>query len=187
MNQTAIVPGSLAALAKQDNTSIAESFLNADVVVIVDVSGSMNTPDARDNKRRYDVACQELARLQRELPGKIAVVAFSDHAEFAPGGVPPYIGAGTNLAGALQFVKVADGLVKFIVISDGQPDNEQKTLAVARQFQSKIHTIYVGPEDDLAGGRRFLEKLAAVSGGQFTTSDRAHELAAKVERLLLTT
>ena len=34
----------------------------------------------------------------------------------------PYIGAGTNLAGALQFVKVADGLVKFIVISDGQPD-----------------------------------------------------------------
>lgn len=186
MNQTAIVSGSLASLARQNNTSIAESFLNADVIVIVDVSGSMNQSDARNGQRRYDVACQELARLQRELPGKIAVVAFSDHAEFAPGGVPPYSGAGTNLAGALQFVKVADGLVKFVVISDGIPDDEERALATARQFQSKIHTIYVGPEDDFGGGRRFLEKLAATSGGQFTTSDRAHELADKTRRLLLT-
>jgi len=77
--------------------------------------------------------------------------------------------------------------MRFIVISDGQPDNEERALVVARRFASTIDVVYVGPEDDLAGGRRFLEKLAAVSGGQFTTSDRAHELAAKVERLLLTT
>lgn len=187
MNDRAIVPGSIADLAQQNNISIAESFMSADLIVIVDVSGSMNTSDARGRQRRYEVACQELNRLQREQPGKIAVVAFSDRAEFAPAGIPPYIGAGTNLAGALRFVQVADGLVKFVVISDGQSDNDEEALAVARQFKSKIHTIYVGPEDDLAGGRRFLEKLAAVSGGQFTTSDRAHELAAKVERLLLTT
>lgn len=182
---TQIVPGSLSDIATQSNTSIAESFLSADVIILVDVSGSMDSKDARDNQKRYDVACQELARLQGELPGKIAVVAFSDHAEFAPGGVPPYIGAETNLAGALQFVKAADGLVKFVVISDGMPDNEEKALAIARQFQSKIHTIYVGPEDDFGVGRRFLEKLAAASGGQFTTSDRAHELADKTRRLLL--
>lgn len=182
-----IVPGSLADLMRQNNTSIAESFLNVDVIVIVDVSGSMNTPDARGNQKRYEVACQELAKLQRDIPGKIAIVAFSDRAEFVPGGIPPYIGAGTNLAGALQFVKVADGLVKFIVISDGQPDDDTKALTIARQFKSKIDVVYVGPEDDFGGGRRFLEKLAAASGGQFTTSDRAHELADKVERLLLTT
>lgn len=183
---TSVVRGSLADIAKQYQSSIAESFLNADVIVIVDVSGSMNQSDARNGQRRYDVACQELARLQAELPGKIAVVAFSNWVEFVPGGVPPFVGLGTDLARALRFVKVADGVVKFIVISDGQPNDDEEALAIAQQFTSKINTIYVGPEDDFGGGRKFLEKLAAVSGGQSVTADRAHELADKVQLLLTT-
>lgn len=182
-----IVVGSIAALAEQSNTSIAESFLSADVIILVDVSGSMNARDSRNNQSRYDVACQELARLQRDLPGKVAVVAFSSTVQFAPGGVPPFEAGGTDLVAALRFVQVADGLMRFIVISDGEPQDKEKSLAIARQFKSRIDVIYVGPEDDYAGGRRFLEQLASSSGGQFVTADRAMELADKIETLLLTT
>ncbi len=182
---TQIVPGSLSDIATKSNTSIAESFMSADVIILVDVSGSMGARDAAAGQQRYSVACDELARLQRALPGKVAVVAFSDRAHFAPGGVPPFESGGTDLAGALRFVQVADGLVKFVVISDGQPNDERAALDVARQFKSRIDVVFVGPEDDYAGGQRFLERLTAASGGTFITSDRAHELATKVERLLL--
>lgn len=183
---TQIIPGSLSDVATQNNTSIAESFLSADVIILVDVSGSMDSKDARDNQKRYDIACQELAKLQQSLPGKIAVVAFSSDVMFCPGGVPVYEGGSTNLTKALQFVQVADGLVKFIVISDGQPDNDKTALVVAKRFKSKIDVVYVGPEEDFMGGCKFLEKLAAASGGQFVTTDRANELAEKVQTLLLT-
>lgn len=182
---TEIVPGSLGAIAARDNISVAESFLSADVIVIVDVSGSMATHDSRGGHSRYEVACEELRTLQARLPGKIAVVAFSGGFQFAPGGVPLFQGDTTNLAGALRFVQVADGTVEFFVISDGEPDSPADALAIAQRFESKISTIYVGPE----GGRGsdFLRQLAAASGGQHTTAARAVELAASIERLMLKT
>lgn len=182
---TQITVGSIADLAQKSSTSIAESFLSADVVIVVDTSGSMDARDSRGGRSRYEVALEELARLQKQLPGKIAVVNFSSTVEFVPGGVPVFLSGGTDLTRALEFVKVADGLVQFVVISDGQPNDERSALAVAGRFESKIDVVYVGPEDDLAGGRRFLERLANASGGRFVTADRARELANAVETLLL--
>jgi len=182
---TQITVGSIADLAQKSNTSIAESFLSADVIIIVDTSGSMSAQDSRGGRSRYEVALEELAQLQKQLPGKIAVVNFSNMVEFVPGGVPIFLNGGTDLTQALEFVKIADGLVQFIVISDGQPDDKRSALAVASRFQSKIDVVYIGPENDYAGGRRFLEQLAAASGGRFVTADRARELANAVETLLL--
>lgn len=180
---TQLVAGSIGAIAQRTGQSIAQTFLSVDIIAVVDVSGSMVRHDARDNQSRYDVACQELAALQNKHPGRVAVVAFSSGVQFCPGGVPIYEGDGTNLAGALRFVKVADGTVRFVVISDGEPDNAEDALAVARTFTSRIDTVYVGPE----GGRgaEFLRQLAAASGGQHavTTVDA---LCGQVERLLLT-
>lgn len=183
----AIVPGSLSAVAKREGQSLAESFLSADAVIIVDTSGSMCTTDSRGGKSRYDVALEELAQLQARMPGKLAVIAFSDSTIFVPGGQPPLLGSGTNLAGALKFAKVADveGM-RFVVISDGEPDSAQAALAVAATYQARIDTIFVGPESDWHGGQAFLQQLAAASGGQHMTADRVQELADKAERLLLT-
>jgi hypothetical protein len=44
--------------------------------------------------------------------------------------------------------------------------------------------VYVGPEDEREG-REFLARLAAANGGQAVTADRAQQLAAKIETLLL--
>ena len=184
---TSLVVGSLEAIAKRDNMSLAESFLTCDIVVLCDTSGSMSMKDSRGGKSRYDVSLEELAQLQATMPGKLGIISFSSNTMFCPGGQPFDLGGGTDLAGALRFAKVADvpGM-QFIVISDGKPDSEQEALKEAKRYDAKISTIFVGPEDDLEGGRKFLQQLAAASGGASVTADRAKELASKVERLLLT-
>jgi Mg-chelatase subunit ChlD len=183
--QYQIVPGSIGALAQQSGKSIAESFLSAEVIVIVDVSGSMDSRDSRGNRSRYEVACEELAALQQHLPGKIAVIGFSNGAQFHPGGIPVFVGGGTDMAGALGFTKVADAIpgMRFILISDGEPDDKQQTLRVAQTFKNRIDVIFVGPEDRPAG-RNFLQHLAAASGGQIITADRAQALSAGIQYLL---
>jgi Mg-chelatase subunit ChlD len=184
LTSKAVVQGSLSSVAQQSGQSLAESFLSADVIVLVDVSGSMNQRDSRGGRSRYEVACDELAKLQKSNPGKLAVVAFSSSTEFCPSGVPAFLSGSTDLAGALQFVSVADGTLRFIVISDGQPDDEAEALRVARTFISSIDVVYVGPETDLSGAQ-FLQKLAKAASGRYTVASRAQELASTIETLML--
>jgi Mg-chelatase subunit ChlD len=180
----AVVPGSISAVAATSAISIAEAFLGADIIAIVDVSGSMREHDSRGGRSRYAVAVEELRRLQERNVGKVAVVAFNGAVEFCPAGIPPEPMGGTDLAGALRFVKVADGCVRFVVISDGQPDDEQEALAVAKDFASRIDAIFVGDEAD-SRASAFLRKLAAAHGGKSATAARAQELAATIETLAL--
>ena len=180
-----IVPGSLGAMARAGRTSIAQSFMSAECIVIVDTSGSMDSMDSRGGRSRYEVACDELGFLQGQMPGKIAVLAFSDVVVFCPNGEPMHYSGGTNLVKALQFAKVADvpGM-RFILISDGEPSNPSECLKIARTFKNRIDVIYVGPEEYPAG-RDFLTQLSNVCGGVTVTSDRAKELGATVQNLLL--
>jgi Mg-chelatase subunit ChlD len=185
MNNTQLVPGSLSAIAQQSNTSIAETFISADVIIIVDTSGSMAACDSRGGKSRYEVACQELKSLQANLPGKLAVIAFSTDVMFCPSGVPFQYNGSTRLDKALTFAKVADVTgIRFIVISDGEPDDEGDALRVARTYKNRIDTIFVGPEG--GHGQNFLKKLAKASGGQGVTAAQVKELSNTVEKLLLT-
>jgi Mg-chelatase subunit ChlD len=180
----ALVKGSLTALSQRDDLSLAESFLNVDAILIVDMSGSMGAEDAPGGISRWQAAEDELLRLQEQMPSKLAVIAFSSEVQFCPSGVPIRFGGGTDMAKALRFVKPADGLeIRFILISDGQPDSEKETLKVASSFKSKIDTVYIGPESDQYG-RRFLAKLAAESGGVFSKSTAPGLLAENVTLLL---
>jgi len=159
-----IVAGSLGAVARKNNTSIAMGFMGVKAFVMVDVSSSMDTPDAGENKSRYKAACEQLERLQNEMPGEIAVGAFSNNAQFSPSGVPLHMGGMTDMVAALQMMLMADNTdIRLVLISDGEPDNESKTLSVASKFKSKIDTIFVG--DETGPGRNFLRKLAAATGG----------------------
>jgi hypothetical protein len=194
MNQYSIVPGSLAAIAQRDGATLAESFLSAEAIILIDMSGSMAVSDAPAGARyelgapmrtRYDAAEDELRRLQAQLPGKVAVVAFSSTVEFVPGGVPPRLGGGTDMAGALRFVRPADGTgTRIILISDGEPDSESETLAVAGQFETQIDCIYIGQEGDR--GQHFLKRLADATGGRAFKSNQPGLLKGAVEQLLLT-
>lgn len=181
----AIITGSLSAIAKQDGKSLAESFVNCDYMVLIDTSGSMSAQDSRNGKSRYDVACEELASLQNSLPGKIAVISFSDNSVFCPNGIPINLMSGTNLRGALEFARIADlPGIRLFVISDGYPDDPEGALRIAKTYKARIDTIYVGPESDNSG-REFLNRLASQNHGQSVKAAQAKELSATVKKLLL--
>ena len=185
MNNIQLVKGSLGAIAAQNNQSIAETFINADVIILTDTSGSMAAEDSRDGKSRYNVACEELKNLQASLPGKLALLSFSDDVIFCPSGIPFNYEGMTDLARALKFAKVADVTgIRFIVISDGEPNDEEKALEVAKTYKARIDTIYVGPEG--GSGQEFLKRLAKASGGQGVTAAKVAALADNVQKLLLT-
>jgi|ERR1043165_3799758 Mg-chelatase subunit ChlD len=180
----AIVKGSLGAIAQEKGKSIAEIFLGVDAIILVDVSGSMTQNDARE-QRRYDVACRELEKLQGQLPGKLAVVAFSGGVKFCPSGKPDFMMGMTDMEAALKFIKPADGCgIRLILISDGEPDEPEKTLKLAKKFQTKIDTVYVGSED--GDGRDFLRQLSDVTGGVSITqeTENLHLLGDSVRKLL---
>jgi hypothetical protein len=179
----AIVPGSLSAVAKQDGKSLAESFLSADAIVLVDVSASMQDHDAAGGElTRWDAAKRELERLQASLPGRIAVVSFANEPQFCWGGTIPYASGGTHLVKALRFIKPADGCgMRIILISDGAPFDPSDVLALARTFETQIDCVYIGPKGD--SGEMFLRSLAAATGGKSSTTAAA-DLAPKIAGLL---
>lgn len=184
-NALTVVDGSLLSIVNSQNTSIADAFMGVDAVAIVDVSGSMDAHDSRGSNTRYAVACEELSNLQKRMPGKFLVVAFSSDVVPCVGGVPVFQGGGTDMAKALRYVKQFDVAgMRFFLISDGEPNNENETLEVAKTFQGAIECVYVGPESDY-GGRAFLRKLSEAVGSHFTVADRVMELAERVETLML--
>lgn len=166
MNSTSnkIVAGSLGAVSKNNEQSLAMGFMNVKAFVMVDISASMFTNDAPGGKSRYDAACQQLEQLQNEMPGEVGVASFSDVANFCPSGVPIGTNSSTDMIAALNMMLMADGCgIRLVLISDGEPNDQAGTLKIAGKFKSKIDTIFVGNE--LSGGAEFLRKLAAATGG----------------------
>lgn len=184
-NALTTVPGSLSAVAAAAGMSLAQSFLNCELLVLIDQSASMADRDAPGGLSRFEAADAELARLQREHPGQVAVVSFSQKVAFCPGGVPSREYANTDVAAALRFVRVADGACQIVLISDGEPDSERAALAEAAKFKHAIHTIYIGSEADYGGGRAFLQRLAAATGGRTFESNAPGLLAESAGQLLL--
>ena len=181
---TSLVTGSIGQIMRDSGKSLAETWLNVDACILVDISGSMDQSDARGGKSRYDVAQEELARLQANLPGKLAIIAFSRETIFVPSGSLPGTQGTTNLAGALKFARAADKIpdMRFIVISDGEPDDEREALSEAKLYRNKIDTVYVGP--DGGSGQAFLNKLARSKGGEALTKPKLEQLASGVMKLL---
>jgi len=186
MNDTSlIVTGSIGAIAQRDGMSIAEAFLSADEIILFDKSYSMAHNDSTGGQSRFTVGCGELRRLQRDLPGKIAIFEFSTSCTFCPGGVPSQPDGGTNLLGALKFVQGADGTVNFTVISDGYPDpgTDYQIINLASQMMSRINTVFAGPVEDETG-RKFMEQLAQAARGRSAFSANASDLSSSVMKLL---
>lgn len=184
MNALTIAKGSLADVAAQTGRELAESFLNCDLIVVIDQSSSMGHRDAQGGLSRYDAAEREMARLQEANAGRVGVVEFADYARFRPGGIPSRMGGTTDMADALNFVLMADGVVDIVLISDGEPNSETAAFAAASKFRSPIHTIFIGPEHDHYGGREFLEALAARTGGTFDVKASADGMGQTVQYLL---
>lgn len=170
-----VTEGSLEDVAKKTGKTVQEVLMDAEVIVLIDVSGSMGSRDVRHGEMsRYDAAVEQLSGIQADYPGKVGVVAFSSEVVFNPGGVPDYLGGSTKMSAAIKYAFPYDGLAKIVIISDGCPNSEEKTLEEARKFESKFHAIYIGPKDDREGGRKFLKRLVGEMGGKVTSKTPDH-------------
>jgi hypothetical protein len=175
-----IVPGSIAAM-------IEAGQLNAPpiMVIMIDISSSMNELDARYNGRlvtRYEAAKQQLIELQARHPGQIAIIAFGDEATACPGGVPPLPSGWTQLHLALAMAREADtGTMKFLIISDGLPQLQHMVEAEAELFTVPIDVILVGKDRN---GERFLNDFATKTGGTFYTDTSTMLLTTTITKML---
>ena len=179
-----VVKGSISDIAQQTGKTLAESFMGADAIILFDISWSMSDADCAGGQTRWEVGKKELEKLQRDIPGKLAIVTFSDDVNFVPDGAIMSPQNGTDLARGLNFIFPADAIkgMRFVVISDGEPSDEESALDAARKFTNPIDTVYVGPET--GSGREFLKKLAKQAGGQFMLKPKLALLAEGVHGLL---
>ena len=178
-----IIKGSLAQIALSTNQPLAKVLLKVDCVIIIDVSASMDDRDQKTGETYYTTACKELETLQGQLAGRIALIAFNDTPSFCPQGTPPKPKGLTNLAKALEFAKTFDVTgVRFILISDGQPNSEAEALKVAQTYKNRIDVIFVGQKG--SKGEKFLQELANARNGQSMTADTFVGLYPTIHRLL---
>jgi hypothetical protein len=133
-------------------------------VVLADTSSSMN--DLADGgRRRIDVLRDALVGIVYDQ-----LIAFSAGAEAVPG--PSHL---PEPMGNTALHLALDEASRFrpattLVVSDGEPDNEELALTAARRLSGRIDVIFCGPERNVRA-RAFLMRLAAVGGGIFVHCD----------------
>lgn len=176
------VKGSLSERAGDLNIGIEEAFVKADIVAMIDVSSSMS--DMVNRSTRWELATKELEKIQEAYPGRVALLSFSSHVRFHPDGKPDHPSGMTKMTECLELARMADvpGMT-FILISDGEPNNDWSALEEAKKFENKINTVFIGPDGDY--GEQFLRDLAAATGGEHATSVRIErDLLSFAQRLL---
>lgn len=175
-----IVPGSIAAMVEAGQMTKPPIM-----VIMIDISSSMNEMDARykgARVSRYEAAKHQLIELQARYPGQIAIIAFGDEATACPGGVPPLPSGWTQLHLALKMAREADtGQMKFLIISDGLPQQQYQVEAEAELFTVPIDVILVGKDTN---GERFLGEFAAKTGGTFYTDTSTMLLTTTIAKML---
>jgi Mg-chelatase subunit ChlD len=186
-----IVTGSFAEMQRTTGAGLAKSWLKVEAVILVDTSSSMATCDAGEGDRegRVQVARREVAKLQKRMPGKLAIVNFSHDASWSPEGRIEEPSGSTNVAGALEYVADllgpgAEG-IKIVVVSDGEPDSAEAAIEEAGKLAAKgavINTVYCGP--DAGYGKGFLTRLAAAGKGEFGEAALVKALENVIVKLL---
>ena len=143
------------------------SFLSSPALLL-DLSSSMATPLSSGELKRVDRVREVVATLhQKGIDFRQFV--FSSGCEETNVIPEPY--GSTNLAGGLEMVLNANPTT-VTVVSDGEPDNADKAMAVARRFKDKgiqINVLYCG--DPGSPGEAFMQQLAQATGGRQETVD----------------
>lgn len=160
-----IAKGSIFDVASERGVKPEEILLDADVVVMLDQSYSMEDRDG-GGQTRHQRAVAALEQIQRTFPGRVVLVTFSDFAEFRLNGIPTGPNGGTNMAAGLEMAHQLDGMdMRFFLVSDGQPTcGDALVYDWAKRFTDPINTIFIGSDFD-AAGQQVMKEVSRLSGG----------------------
>ena len=161
-------------------------------MILVDVSSSMETADAGDGNReqRVAVARREVAKLQKRMPGKLAIVNFNHDASWSPEGRIENPSGSTNVAGALEYVADLLGAGRrrgsrswsSATASRTAPRRRSRRPGKLAAKGAVINTVYCGPDRGL--GKGFLNRLAAAGKGEFGEAVLVKALENAIVKLL---
>jgi hypothetical protein len=134
----------------------------ADVIVLADISGSMNDLDLGATKPRYLLVQDALEKFIGAL-----VITFNDSPSVLPPGQPlprPY--GGTMLSPAILLAGRFEPL-HVVIVSDGEPIDESQALHVVQALKAKVSVVFCGNARNVHA-RKFLESLANAKGGTYS-------------------
>lgn len=137
-------------------------------VLLLDVSQSMN--ERVGGARKIDL-------LRRAVGAFPALRRWSFSEQVYPGQIPEPQ-TGTNLARALCTL-TEEAPARVILVSDGEPNDEEEALASATRLGRPVDVIYIGEPE--TSGERFMRRLAEATGGRWVTVAQA-ELADGIGR-----
>jgi hypothetical protein len=202
-----VINQALKSKASGPAAKLQQRFANAgsDVVALCDVSGSMWDIVGRTGICKFDHLVAALKDVVVGFP-QLAMVAFASRgvkatlADFelemqqkhtqlrsgAFGHVPApfdYLGGGTDMGGAIEFVAGNWKPRKTIIITDGQAQDPNHALQAVDLLTGSVDTIYCGADADPAVD--FLRKLSRAGVGTHVSWDGAVELAPVLRRLAL--
>lgn len=144
------------------------------VVILADVSSSMQ--ERAGARRKIDLLREALDSVWAAIPdGRLIAFASIPTEVQRPSDLPAPAGS-TALDRAIEAAQLLRPR-KTIVISDGQPDSEEDSLAAAGKLTGLIEAIYCGPDSD-RGAIDFLRRLAAIGGGNVVVCDLVRERSA---------
>lgn len=188
MNTSLIATGSVLDHAKRLNADLATSFLDVELILLCDRSGSMTGRDAAQGKARYQVEDEIVKDLQRRHEGKILLASFSDYATIHVNGILPEPNGGTAMLDGLKKVLpycVDD--MRVILISDGEPSDREEPIInfAVKNLYGRLDTMFAGPKG--SSGEAFLKRLARACNGTTQTNvlNQTHLLTERVNQLLL--
>lgn len=149
---------SLKALARENET----------VFLLVDTSSSMFAADVPftggTTRSRIDALRDVVKNVRTD--NTLPMIAFGGGGVMFVNDVPDPEG-GTPMHRALMLAKEY-GATRVVVLSDGVPDLPDECLEQARQL-GQVDVIYIG--GDNAYGMKFMEQMAAASGGKVLKGD----------------
>src|SRR6266850_2554368 len=139
---------------------LAKREFGEGAILVLDISSSMSAADA-NGERRIDALRSVVYGIRsRGIPFRQLVfnndVMWSD--------VIPEPAGGTNMALAFDTCKQANTR-HVIVVSDGEPQDMQATLAAAQRLACPVDAYYVGPAGNEAA-QEFMKQLAARTGAK---------------------
>jgi hypothetical protein len=137
-----------------------------DTAIVCDCSESMS--GLAGGRSKITLLREALDAIVAELPS-VTLIAFATKASRfnTPAELPPAYGdTGMELGLTLQIPALID---RYVVISDGQPNSEERALAAADRLNKRIDVLYIGPETDTAA-IAFMNRLAR-KGGRVTLRD----------------
>ena len=159
--------------ARFENTS-------EDIFLLVDISGSMSSTVGDTKMSKWGHAQIAVNDVLAHNP-KIRVVAFDSIVEEVKDGKLPPPRGSTDMDGALEYVAKFRPW-KTIIVSDGLPDDQKRTIEVADKMTGRIDTIYCGPDGHPA--ITFLRSLCKIGCGRHATWEGRGELTGAIRGLL---